>query len=142
MLWSTQFFSADDHVRMDYQMTLGAFQSQPRNNLRRGPAGAPAWRNGAKVNRYLMEDGQDSKGRFNFDFTVNLQAFQGRVLLIAGARSEVLGPPLQQEQLPLYRQARLEIIPDAGHDVQWTHTPQVVQRMRGFLTSAAVQGDR
>lgn len=142
MLWSTQFFSADDHIRMDYQLTLGAFQSQPRNNTRRGPGGEPSWRNGAMVARYLMEDGQDAAGRFNFDFTTNLQAFPGRVLLIAGARSEVLGPPLQREQLPLYRQARLEIVADAGHDVQWTHTAQVVQFMRGFLTSAAVPGAR
>lgn len=140
MLWSTQFFSADDHVRMDYQLTLGAFQSQPRNNTRRGTGAEPSWRNGAKVARYLMEDGQDTKGRFNFDFTSNLRAFPGRVLLIAGARSEVLGPPLQREQLPLYSQGRLEIVPGAGHDVQWTHTSEVLQLMRGFLTSAAVRG--
>ena len=89
-----------------------------------------------------MKDGQDSQGRFNFDFTTNLQAFSGRVLLIAGARSEVLGPPLQREQLPLYRQARLEVVAGAGHDVQWTHTAQVVQHMRDFFISAAVGGNQ
>ncbi len=142
LTWSTQFFSADDHVRMDYQRTLGAIASQPRNNARRGPGAEPAWRNGAQANRYLMEDGQDSQGRFNFDFTTNLQAFRGRVLLIAGARSEVLGPPLQREQLPLYRQARLEVVAGAGHDVQWTHTAQVVQHMRGFFIRASVGGNQ
>lgn len=140
--WSTQFFSADDHVRMDYQRTLGAFESQPRNNTRRGPGGEPSWRNGAMVARYLPEDGQDARGRFNFDFTTSLQAFRGRVLLIAGARSEVLGPTLQRDQLPLYRQARLEVVPGAGHDVQWTHTPQVMQYIRGFLDTTGVEGAR
>jgi len=142
MLWSTQFFSADDHIRMDYQLTLGAWRSQPRNNARRGPGAQPGWRNGAKVARYLMEDGQDARGRFDYDFTTNLRAFPGRVLLIAGSRSEVLGPTLQQEQLPLYPRARLEVVPGAGHDVNWTNTAQVMQLIRSFLTAVNVRGEQ
>ncbi len=140
MLWSTQFFSADDHIRMDYQLTVGAWGSQPRNNARRGPGAEPSWRNGAKAGRYLQEDGQDAQGRYNYDFTTTLQAFPGRVLLIAGSRSEVLGPTLQQEQLPLYRDARLKVVEGGGHDVHWTHTAAVMQHIRSFLTVATVHG--
>src|SRR5690606_16896713 len=128
LAWSAQFFSADDHIRMDYQMVIGAEGSQPRNNARKGPGAEPFWRAGALANRYVQEDGQDASGKFNYDFTTNLQAFTGRVLLIAGARSEVLGVPLQEEQRPLYRHAVLQVVPGGGHDVHWTHTAEVMQQ--------------
>lgn len=131
--WSAQFFSVDDHVRLDYQLTIGARDHQPRNNARQGPGAEPSWRNGAKAARHLQEDGQDAAGKFNYDFTTNLQAFAGRVLLIAGARSEVLGVPLQEEQRPLYRNAVLKVVPGGGHDVHWTHTAEVMEHVRTVL---------
>jgi proline iminopeptidase len=138
--WSAQFFSADDHIRLDYQLTIGARDHQPRNNSRRGPGAELAWRNGAKAARYLQEDGQDASGKFTYDFTTNLQAFTGRVLLIAGARSEVLGVPLQEEQRPLYRDAVLKVVPGGGHDVHWTHTGEVMQHIRTFLAAPTAGG--
>jgi proline iminopeptidase len=139
LAWSAQFFSADDHIRMDYQMAIGAEGSQPRNNTRKGPGAEPFWRSGAMANRYVQEDGQDASGKFTYDFTTNLQAFTGRVLLIAGARSEVLGVPLQEEQRPLYRDAVLKVVPGGGHDVHWTHTAEVMQHIRTFLTAGGAQ---
>jgi proline iminopeptidase len=140
--WSAQFFSADDHVRLDYQFTIGAWDHQPRNNARRGPGAEVSWRTGAKAARYLQENGQDDQGRFNYDFTTNLQAFTGRVLLIAGGRSEVLGVPLQEEQRPLYRNAVLKVVAGGGHDVHWTHTAEVMEQIRLFLGTAAAVGAR
>jgi proline iminopeptidase len=142
MAWATRFFSADDHARMDYQLLLGSEGAQPRNNSRRGPNGEPGWRYGAKVARYLMEDGQDASGTMTYDFTANLRQFTGRVLLIAGSRSEVLGPSLQREQLPRYANATLQIIESAGHDVQWTHTATVLGTIRDFLATSARGGAR
>ncbi len=140
--WSAQFFSTDDHIRLDYQLTIGARDHQPRNNARKGAGAEPAWRNGAKAARYLQEDGQDAAGKFNYDFTTNLQAFTGRVLLVAGARSEVLGVPLQEEQRPLYRNAVLKIVPGGGHDVHWTHTAEVMAEIRTFLAAPVAAGAR
>lgn len=142
MAWTAQFFSADDHIRMDYQMTIGSEGSQPRNNTRKGPGAEPFWRLGAMANRYVQEDGQDAKGRFNYDFTTNLQRYTGRVLLIAGSRSEVLGTPLQLEQQPLYRHASVEVVQGGGHDVHWTHTPAVLGLMRTFLSASGTGGAR
>ncbi len=140
LAWSAQFFSPDDHIRMDYQMVIGAEGSQPRNNSRKGPGAEPFWRNGAMANRYVQEDGQDGSGKFTYDFTTNLQDFPGRVLLIAGARSEVLGVPLQEEQRPLYRNAVLKVVNGGGHDVHWTHTAEVMQEIRTFLTAGNAGG--
>jgi proline iminopeptidase len=142
LAWTTQFFSPDDHVLMDYQMSIGATGAQPRNNARQGPGAEPSWRDGAIANRYLQEDGQDGDGRFDYDFTSHLQDFTGRVLLIAGSRSEVLGPTLQREQQSLYRRATLAVISGGGHDVHWTHTAAVMEQVRDFLTAPAAGGAR
>lgn len=94
------------------------------------------------ANRYVQEDGQDAKWRFIYDFTTNLQRYTGRVLLIAGSRSEVLGTPLQLEQQPLYRHASVEVVQGGGHDVHWTHTPAVLGLMRTFLSASGTGGAR
>lgn len=137
VVWSSQFFSADDDVTMDYERTLGVKVGQPAfHERRRNPE--PFWRLGARANRYLQEDGQDDDGTYTYDFTTNLPAFTPPVLFLAGARSEVLGPSLQQRQVTLYPHGTLAIIPGAGHDVHWTKTPAVLTEIQAYL--AAIEG--
>ncbi len=135
--WSAQFFSTDDHIRMDYQMAMGENDAQPRNNVRRGPGAEPSWRIGAMANKYLQENGQDKHGKFNYDFTTNLSRFTKPVLLIAGGRSEVLGEPLQTEQRSLYGNATLKVVPGGGHDVHWTHSTEVMALVQAFFSASA-----
>ena len=133
MAWSSEFLSADDHVRMDYAYALGDKVSHPKYNERMGTDAEPYWRWGAAAARYITEDGQDGHGRFTYDFTDRLARFTGPVLFIAGERSEVLGPSLQNEQIHRYPNARLEVVPGAGHDVQWTDAPTVLAKVRAYL---------
>jgi proline iminopeptidase len=135
MAWSSEFLSADDHVRMDYAYALGDKVSQPRFHQRTDVDPEPFWRFGAAAARYLTEDGQDGHGRFVYDFTDHLSTFRRPVLFIAGERSEVVGPSLQREQAKHYPNARLAIVSGAGHDVQWTHTAAVLELVRGYLAS-------
>lgn len=134
--WSAQFLSADDHVRMDYDFTIAEGDAQPRNNVRRGPGAEVFWRNGAMANRYVQESGQNSRGVFTYDFTTNLRSFTRPVLLIAGGRSEVLGPQLQAEQRALYGNASVATVADGGHDVHWTHTAAVMALVHDALRRA------
>jgi proline iminopeptidase len=134
--WSAQFLSADDHVRMDYEFTIAEGDAQPRNNVRRGPGAELFWRNGAMANRYVQESGQNARGVFTYDFTTNLRSFMRPVLLIAGGRSEVLGPTLQEEQRALYGNATVKTVADGGHDVHWTHTAAVMTLVHDALRPA------
>jgi proline iminopeptidase len=130
--WNTQFFSADDHARMDFERMLGSKHSQPRfHQSTTDPS--PAWRMGAAANRYIIEDGQDASGEYDFDFTTDLAAFTTPVRFIAGARSEVLGPSLQQEQVLEYPAASLVVVAGAGHDVAWVKAAEVVAHIRVYL---------
>jgi proline iminopeptidase len=130
--WNSQFLSPDDHARMDYERMLGSKDAQPKFGLSTVDP-EPAWRMGAAASRYIAEDGQDSNGKFNYDFTTNLASYTTPVLFIAGALSQVLGESLQTEQVQRYPSATLKVVNGAGHDVQWVKTGEVLTQIRTYL---------
>jgi len=132
--WGSGFFTPDDHARMDYEQMLGLRDGQPKFHQRIDDP-SPSWRLGAAANRYLMEDGQDENGVFNYDFTTNLAAFTTPVLFVAGSWSEVLGESLQREQVQRYPLASLVVVDGAGHDVAWVKTAEVLTHIRAYLTA-------
>ncbi len=133
LAWSSQFLSPDDHERMDYERTLGARDGQPRFHLSRTDP-EPGWRMGAAASKYIMEDGQNSHGDFNYDFTNHLASYQTPVLFIAGSLSEVLGESLQRSQVHKYPRAALAVVDGVGHDVAWVKAERVVTEIRAYLT--------
>lgn len=130
--WSSQFLSPDDHARMDYERMLGLKDGQPRFHQSTVDP-APGWRLGAAASRYIMEDGQDGNGHFNYDFTTNLAAYTTPVLFVAGSWSEVLGESLQRQQVLHYPAASLQVVNGAGHDVAWVKTAEVLTHVRAYL---------
>ena len=130
--WNSQFISADDHARMDYERMLGARDSQPKfHQSTTDPQ--PSWRMGAWANRYIQEDGQDDNGKFNYDFTTQLDAYTTPVLFICGSMSEVLGESLQDDQVNLYPSASYVVVDGAGHDVAWIKTADVLTHIWMYL---------
>lgn len=132
MAWSSQFLTPDDHARMDYQRTLGVRDGQPRFHLSKTDP-EPGWRLGAAASKYIMEDGQNSQGDFDYDFTTHLAAYQIPVLFVAGSLSEVLGESLQRNQVHKYPRAALVVVDGAGHDVAWVKAGQVVTEIKAYL---------
>lgn len=139
MAWGIQFLSPDDHARMDYERLLGVRDGEPKYHLSKSDP-EPAWRLGAAAARWLMEDGQDAHGVFNYDFTTKLAAYTTPVLFVTGSESEVLGESLQREQVLRYPSATLTVVPSAGHDVPWVKAAEVSSLIRAYL--AARTGDR
>ena len=131
--WNGQFLSPDDHARMDYERMLGLKEGQPRFHQQMDVDPAPSWRLGAAANRYITEDGQDANGVAVYDFTTNLAQFPTPVLFVAGSLSEVLGEAFQREQMARYPAAALAVIAGAGHDLEWTHTADVLALVRPYL---------
>ena len=131
--WNSQFLSPDDHARMDYERLLGLKDSQPRYHQQMDVNPAPFWRLGAVVNKYLEEDGQDQNGIAVYDFTDNLAAFTTPVLFITGSLNEVIGEAFQRQQVQKYPSASLVVVNEAGHDLEWTHTAEVLSLVREYL---------
>ena len=139
MIWSSQFLSPDGHARMDYERLLGLKESQPRFHIATLHPAA-VWRLGAAAGKYLKEDGEDDRGVAVYDFTTNLSRYTTPVLFVAGGRSEVLGEAFQRGQMTRYPSASIQVVPNAGHDVHWTHARDVQQAIRTYL-SARREGD-
>jgi proline iminopeptidase len=134
VVWHSQFFSADGHARMDFERTIGAKDAQPKYHV--STVDPPLqWRMGAAANGWLMQEAQDEKGAFNYDFTSNLAAFTTPVLFIAGELSEVLGPSLQQEQVQRFPSASLAVVPGTGHEVQWEKAGETLTYIRAYLAA-------
>ena len=133
--WSSQFLSPDDHARMDYERLLGIRDAQPRFHVRTGVDPEPMWRPGAAASRYVQEDGQNAQGVAIYDFTTNLAAYSTPVLFVVGALSEVLGQAFQTGQMGQYPAAALQVVGGAGHDVNWTHSGEVLTHVRAYLSA-------
>jgi proline iminopeptidase len=134
IVWHSQFFTPDDHARMDYERTIGMRNAQPKFHVSEVDP-APGWRMGAAVSEWLVDEIRNDKGKFDFDFTTNLSAFTTPVLFIAGGLSEVVGPSLQLEQMPRYPSATLQVIEGVGHELQWERAAETVTLVRAYLTA-------
>lgn len=121
--------AADDYLigRM-----MQAFASDDRTGYGcpDAPYDSPSWRAGAAAGREVAA--RASPGDFD---ALGAQAhrFAGPVLLLAGSCSTWIGEDLQRAHLPLYSDARLEIIPGAGHDVVDDAADATVAAIRAFL---------
>ena len=119
-------------IPVDYQRLLGYRESQPKFHQSFDEDPAPVWRLGAAANRYIEEDGQDD-GRFVYDFTTNLDAFEQPVRFIASGWNEVLGEDFQLEQANDYPYADVRVVPGAGHDLQWVKPAETLRWIRDYL---------
>ncbi|MGI3185777.1 alpha/beta fold hydrolase [Nioella aestuarii] len=145
MLWRglrTGFESAhvdgpDAAAAQDYLIgrMMGFFASDPLTGY--ACAGesydSPSWRAGGIAGQAVQTQASDA----NFDaLGGNARRFPGRVLLIAGACSTWIGEDHQRGHLPLYADARLVVIPDAGHDSVDDAPEAVITEIRNFVNAA------
>jgi proline iminopeptidase len=130
--WDGQFFTPDDHARADYHRMLGVRDSQPKFHQDAANP-SPFWRLGAVASRCVMETGIKD-GKAAYDFTDRLAAFTTPVLFVAGGKSEVVGPALQERQRQLYPASQLVTIAGVGHDVAWARTAETLAAIRTYLT--------
>lgn len=133
--WDQQILSPDDHARMDYSGKLQAVEeSQSKYHEEHNSNDPqPFWRYGAAAAKYIQEDGQNSKGKFVFDFTTHLDQFTNKVLFMASGRNEAIGEKHQRMQMQLFPNADIAVIPDCGHDYWWTKTAEVVVAIHEYL---------
>ncbi len=138
--------SPEGHARRDYLLALGAFSdAQPAYHLSKSDP-KPFWRMGAVANEAILQDGTDN-GRYVWDFTLGLQNYEPTVLFIAGELNTAIGVTFQEEQLRFYGNAKLEVIPGAGHDLPWTAAEEVVGATLSYLDAleselASEKGER
>jgi len=82
----------------------------------RSSAVSPAWRGGARAFEASVASTRDQNGRFVRDFVgPSAKRFPHEVLLVAGSCNRIIGPEAQRQNLALFANAGLAVIPNAGH---------------------------
>ncbi|MGI1663574.1 alpha/beta fold hydrolase [Palleronia sp. KMU-117] len=106
------------------------FANHPDNPYHCGKGyGAPSWRFGALSSETLSDAPASEIDRI----AMGAAAFDGPVLLMAGACNDWIGAPLQARHASRFADARLEVLPDAGHDVIWDNPEAALSVIRTFL---------
>jgi proline iminopeptidase len=136
-IWGRQLIAAEDHERADYYAALGV-ASVEESQAQRKSKPAPFWRLGTAVLTHLYLNELEKKG---FDFTAHLPEVAIPLLFIAGANTEDLGADFQRIQMKLFKNASLEIIPNAGHaDIVFDQASASVARIRPYLDGLKLGG--
>lgn len=91
---------------------------------------APLWRFGAAASKASQASMQDGSLQRIENGSKN---FPGAVMLLAGECDTWIGKDLQSQHLLMFRDAILEVIPEAGHDVIWDNPEATLTSIRGFL---------
>ena len=122
----------DDAARDDFLVgqMVGVFASHPDNPYHCG-AGytAPTWRFGSLASA-LWRDTPE----IDLDRIARGTRYPGPVLFLAGDCNDWTGAPLQSRHAALFADARLHVVPDAGHDVVWDNPGAALPAIRAFLS--------
>jgi len=90
---------------------------------------APLWRFGAAASKA----GRKATAEEINSLEEGAAVFKNPVLFLAGDCNTWIGPDLQAKHARLYSNARLTVIPDAGHDMFWDNPEAAISAVRIFL---------
>ena len=122
----------DDQASDDFLIgqMVGVFTNHPQNPYHCGDGyTAPTWRFGSLASAIWLD-----APNAEVDRIAQGVGYQGPVLFLAGGCNDWTGAPLQSRHAARFSDARLEVIPDAGHDVLWDNPDLAIERIRAFLS--------
>ncbi len=98
------------------------------------PPGYPGVRTGMLANRIVMQEAHNLNAEDGgFDMTVGIENFPREVLFIAGECDRLLGPEMQRQQMELFPNAELVVLPNVGHEIFGSDASQAIEVLRRFL---------
>jgi proline iminopeptidase len=121
----------DDQARDDFLVgrMVGVFVNHPDNPYHCGEGyTAPSWRFGSLASA-LWRDAPVA----DLDRIAQGAGYDGPVLFLAGDCNDWTGAPLQSRHAALFADARLQVIPEAGHDAVWDNPGAALPVIRAFL---------
>ena len=86
------------------------------------PALLPMWRFGSAA-MFASQRLADDEGHIEIDLVSGSERFTGPLLFLTGACNTLIGPDHQREQMGLFKNATLEVLPDVGHSM-FAEAPQ------------------
>lgn len=152
LMQSLYIYGPDDDARDDFLHARLTGLELPGHPLARyycgadpSTAHAPSWRAGARAFEAVLDEARGDDGRFTRDLvSPRLARYPHKVLLIAGGCNEVIGPEAQRQNMELFSNAELAVIPNAGHTMFGEQPEASLAVLRRYLRedhSAIVASD-
>lgn len=141
MLWQNEVLTPSSHEAMDYRALMMLYNGRQTNYHcdPEHPVRLPVWRPGAYVEYVrglrMGTGGGFSSPKFDFDFAAGLDTYPHSVLIVAGTCS-ALGPAFQSRyHVPLFKQAQVVTIQNAGHRLFVEQPDDVLTALRAYLSA-------
>jgi proline iminopeptidase len=139
-MWGNRTLSADDHEEMDYRALL-VLLDDAQMNYWCDPEAAPEWplwRPGA----YLELERSTAMLRDGFEFAEGLREWPVPVLIL-GTECSSIGYDFQVEYTaPLFADAEVAFVPDAGHRLFVEQPLFILDVLRGYLEGYSAPRER
>ena len=131
----------DEQARMDFFMEQLVFSTEIDNHPMAGyfcghdikNAYLPIWRMGTLASQTMQRSAMNEDGKIDMDFIVGVEAFDKKVLFIAGDCNVLIGPEYQARQMEFFPQAELVIIKDAGHSMIGEKPAETLKVIRDYF---------
>lgn len=129
----------DEQARADYfsAVTTSLWETAPGNPyLCPGVEEVPAfWRFGANAGSAILESARREDGSLDMSIlSENLDRYDGKVLIVTGACDTWLGEAHQRAyHLPLFEEADLVVIPEAGHNMFTDNPAASLEAIRAYF---------
>lgn len=139
-----QFISEpDSDAGMDYTIA-GIMNSSPTGSPVAGyfcnqdtrTGSLDMWRMGGKSMNMvskLVETHMKNPEEVSFDLTKGLEDYTAPVLFLAGSCNRIIGEDIQEQQMKLFNNAKLKVIPGAGHTMFGEKPARSLMVVREFL---------
>ena len=138
--WLKKWFvrtEGDPYARDDFFLMQVLLLTQGTQQMCHGkPPAMQAWRSGSPNFEATIGRMRSDPAFFQgLDFRRGTEAFNGQVLLLAGACNQVVGAAQQARHLRHFRHARLAVVPEAGHFMFNDQPERSVAVVRDFLAA-------
>ncbi|MBO6719657.1 MAG: alpha/beta hydrolase [Rhizobiaceae bacterium] len=128
--------SRDRYAREDY-MISNAYKYIGGQGVHCGdviPANFEGWRASRKVlDENIIAYARDPELFARLDFISDAHKFEGETLFLASSCNTVYGAEYQEQHLPYFQNAKLEIVEDAGHFIFYDQPERSLHLIREFL---------
>ena len=136
--WFKKWFvgtRGDAYARDDFFLMQVLPLTQPREQMCNGQVPPlEGWRFGSpNFEATIGRARQDPAFFASLDFRRGIDAFEGEVMLLAGACNQMVGPAHQARHMKHFRRARLAVVPEAGHFMFNDQPQRSVSMVREFL---------
>ena len=139
MLWSQDFISPADHIKLDYSIGLillsDLYSKAGYNYSKTDRAGM--WRYGVVAQSAVMSEAVNANGDLDFDLRQGL-SYANKVLFIWAGNNTIMDADYRRAQMAYYSNKQFIMIPGVGHDFPWVSHDRVDAEIRAYLAKPSI----